>query len=165
MLITLIVVAIVVIGVGVPAIVIVPPGSAYVVERLGRYRTTLSAGLNVIAPLIDRVAFRFSLASEAKELAGDYETKDQKHVHLVSAFQARVLDPQRAAYGAADAGQFVSGLIQASERRRIANRMWEALREDRRSFQREVLGDADAASDAVGVKVLEYEVRDLQVRA
>ena len=46
---------------------IVPQRQIYVVERLGKYRTSLEAGLHILMPFIDRVAYRHSL----KEIVRD----------------------------------------------------------------------------------------------
>jgi regulator of protease activity HflC (stomatin/prohibitin superfamily) len=43
------------------AIRIVPQQNAWVVERLGKYDRTLSPGLSVIIPFVDRVAYKHSL--------------------------------------------------------------------------------------------------------
>jgi regulator of protease activity HflC (stomatin/prohibitin superfamily) len=47
--------------------VVVPQQSAYVVERLGKYATTLDAGFHMLVPFIDRIRYRHSL----KEVAID----------------------------------------------------------------------------------------------
>ena len=48
----------------VQAICLVPTKSAYVVERLGKYRCTLEAGFHLLLPFIDRVAFIQDLKEE-----------------------------------------------------------------------------------------------------
>ena len=50
------------------ALVIVPQKSAYIVERLGKYRMTLEAGFHIIIPFIDRLAYRLSM----KEMASTF---------------------------------------------------------------------------------------------
>jgi regulator of protease activity HflC (stomatin/prohibitin superfamily) len=40
---------------------VVPQQSAWIVERLGRYHGTLGAGLNIIAPFVDRIAYKHNL--------------------------------------------------------------------------------------------------------
>jgi regulator of protease activity HflC (stomatin/prohibitin superfamily) len=147
------------------AVVIVPNGSAYVIERLGRYRETLPAGFHLIMPIVDRIAFKHALARQTEELSDVYETKDRRRASLAAAFRFRVLDAQRASYGAADYLDSLRELVRTSQKRYVEGETWDSLREDSRSLEREVLRNVEAPAEAVGVIVLEYEVRDLQLQA
>jgi regulator of protease activity HflC (stomatin/prohibitin superfamily) len=144
------------------AVVIVPVGSTYVVERMGRYVGTLQPGFNVIMPILDRIAFKHPLAVQTQELSDHYETKDRRQVSLTSTFRYRVLDVQRASYGAADYLSSLRELMRTGQRRYIQDKTWDALREDTRSLEGDVMTYTDTAADALGVKVLEYQVKDLQ---
>lgn len=147
----------------VPAlVVIVPPGSAYVVERLGRYRGTLDPGFNMIVPLVDRVAHRHSLAQQTEELSELCTTKDQKRILVAASFRFRVLDSQRAAYGSADYRQFIRENVRMLQNRSVGSVDWDFLRENSRWLESEVLKDLGAPAETVGVAVLEYEVRSLE---
>ncbi len=141
--------------------VVVPPDSAYIVERLGRYQATLNPGVHFLAPFLDRIAFRHSLAERAEELSESYTTSDGKHMHLMSAFRSRVLDPRRASYETADSSHFLRELVRNAQKRLIEARTWQSLREERRSFQQDVLREVNAAAESVGVQVVHHEVRDL----
>ncbi len=158
----IVVVVLLVFGV-VRAVVIVPNGSAYVIERLGRYRATLHAGFHIIMPIVERIAFKHALATQMEELSDIYETNDQHRVSLTAAFRFLVLDAQRASYGAADYLNFLRELVRTSQKRYVEGETWDSIREDRASLEREVLRKVEASAEAVGVKVLEYEVRDLQL--
>lgn len=146
------------------AVVIVPPGSAYVIERLGRYRGTLAAGFHMITPLVDRVAHRHSLALQTEELSDICTTKDHHRIRVAASFRFRVLDSQRAAYGSADYLQFIRELVRTVQNRFVDQVDWEFLRENSRSLEREVLHDLEAPAETVGVKVLGYEMRDLKLQ-
>lgn len=141
--------------------VVVPPDSAYVVERLGRYRATLQPGTHFLAPFLDVIRFRHSLAERTEELAESYTTSDGQRIQMTSAFRSRVLDPRRASYETADYAQFVRELVRNAQKRLVEARTWQSLREERRSFQQEVLREVNAAAENAGVKVTEHEVRDL----
>ena len=158
----IVVLFLVVIG-AVRGVVIVPVGSAYIIERLGRYRGTLPPGFNLIIPMVDRVAFKHLLTTQSEELSDVYETKDRRRASVKSECRFRILDAQRASYGAADYLDFLRALVRTSQRRYIEGKTWDALREDTRSLEGEVMSNVDAPAEAVGVKVLEYHVRDLQV--
>jgi regulator of protease activity HflC (stomatin/prohibitin superfamily) len=101
------------------AVVIVPNGSAYVVERLGRYRQTQFAGLHVIMPILDRIAFKHALAPQTEQLSDVCETKDRRPARLEATFRFQVLDAQRASYGAADYLDFLRTLVRTSQKRYV----------------------------------------------
>jgi regulator of protease activity HflC (stomatin/prohibitin superfamily) len=145
------------------AVVIVPNGSAYVIERLGRYRATLPPGFNIIMPILDHIAYKHALTQQTEELSDVYETKDRRRATLAAAFQFRVLDAQRASYGTADYRDSLRVLMRTSQKHYVAGQTWDSLRQDSRSLESEVLRNADALAETIGVKVLEYTVRDLQL--
>ena len=77
---------------------IVPQRQIYVVERLGKYRTSLEAGLHFLMPFIDRVAYKHSL----KEIVRDVPrqsciTKDNIEVSIDGVMYLQVVDPRRPA--------------------------------------------------------------------
>ncbi len=45
--------------------VIVPQNTAYIVERLGRYNSTLEAGFHILIPFFDKIAYRHTLKEQA----------------------------------------------------------------------------------------------------
>ncbi len=146
------------------AIVIVPNDQVFVTERLGRYSATLHSGLHMVLPLLDQIRARHPMTVQAQEISDVFETRDRQQASLTAAYRFRILDPQRASYGSADYTNFLRELVRASQRRYVAAQTWDALREDRRSLEAEVLRSVDEASEAIGVKLLEYEVKDLQAR-
>ncbi len=79
---------------------VVPQQSAWVEERLGKYPGTLTAGLNVVLPFMDRVAYKHSL----KEMPLDVPsqvciTKDNTQLQVDGILYFQVTDPMRASYG------------------------------------------------------------------
>ena len=77
---------------------IVPDATACVVERLGRYHRTLLAGMHFLVPVIDRVAHRFSLRPQDRDLSDRCITFDNVPVSISSRVRWQILDPERAAY-------------------------------------------------------------------
>jgi regulator of protease activity HflC (stomatin/prohibitin superfamily) len=97
--------------------VVVPQQSAYVVERLGKYSSTLNAGLHILVPFIDVIRYKHSL----KELALDVPeqiciTKDNVQVGVDGVLYIKVLDAERASYGITDFRFAISQLAQTTER-------------------------------------------------
>ena len=82
---------------------VVPQQNAWVVERLGKYHGTLTPGLNILVPFVDRVAYRHSL----KEIPLDVPsqvciTKDNTQLTVDGILYFQVTDPMRASYGASN---------------------------------------------------------------
>lgn len=143
-------------------VVVVRDGSVYVVERLGRYLRTLPAGVHVLAPFVDDVRFRYSLAPADERLADQCITLDNVAVAITSTFRWQIADAQKAAYAAADVKEYVRGVVQSAQRRCIGERPWRDLRETTRELQQCVLrAVADAAAHG-GVKIVEHDVGKIE---
>lgn len=96
---------------------IVPQGEEWIVERLGRYSSILKPGLSVIIPFVDSVAYRFP----TKDIILDVQqqeiiTKDNAVILANALAFAKVIDPQKAAYGVHDYQFAVSSLVMTSLR-------------------------------------------------
>jgi len=99
---------------------IVPQQNAWVVERLGKYHSTLVPGLNVIVPFFDRVAYRHSL----KEVPLDIPeqvciTKDNTQLAVDGIIYFQVMDPKLASYGSSDYITAITQLAQTALRSEV----------------------------------------------
>lgn len=142
--------------------VVVPQQSAYVVESLGKYSRTLRAGFHILIPFIERSAYRHSL----KELAFDIPeqiciTKDNVQVGVDGVLYMQVLDPERASYGITDYQFAISQLAQTTLRSEIGKIDLDRTFEERAMINHNVVGELDKASDPWGVKVLRYEIKNI----
>ena len=118
---------------------VVPENSAYVVERLGRYHATLRAGMHVLVPTIDRVAFRYSLLPQAQDLMDVCITSDNISVTVTSRYQWRVVDPRRFAYTTADGNAFIANLVRTHQRKWIGARQLQAARDTTRELEEDLV--------------------------
>ena len=82
--------------------VVVPADTAFIVDRLGRYHRTLTPGRHFVAPFVDRVGSRFTTLTARGQLAESAITQDNVPVRVESTFRWRIVDPARAAVGAAE---------------------------------------------------------------
>lgn len=142
--------------------VVVPQQSAYVVESLGKYSRTLRAGFHILIPFFERVAYRHSL----KELALDIPeqiciTKDNVQVGVDGVLYLQVLDPERASYGITDYSFAISQLAQTTLRSEIGKIDLDRTFEERSSINSNIVAELDKASDPWGVKVLRYEIKNI----
>ena len=75
---------------------IVPQKMAYIVERLGKYYTTLEAGFHILVPFIDRVAYKHTLKEQAVDVPPqDCITRDNIMVEVDGILYMQVIDPKR----------------------------------------------------------------------
>ena len=142
--------------------IVVPQQSAYVVERLGRYHATLSAGFHVLLPFVDSIRYRHSL----KEMAVDIPaqvciTRDNVQVGVDGVLYLKVLNPERASYGIADYMFAISQLAQTTLRSEVGKIDLDKTFEERTNINTAVVSELDKASEAWGVKVLRYEIKNI----
>jgi regulator of protease activity HflC (stomatin/prohibitin superfamily) len=156
------VVAVVVITVIVKTAVVVPQQSAYVVERLGRYSTTLQAGFHILFPFVERIAYRHSLKESAIDIPEQVcITKDNVQVGIDGVLYLQVLDAARASYGIADYYFAISQLAQTTLRSEIGKIDLDRTFEERATINVNVVNELDKATEPWGVKVLRYEIRNI----
>ncbi len=142
--------------------VVVPQQNAYVVERLGKFSRTLNAGFHILIPFIERVAYRHTL----KESAVDIDeqvciTKDNVQVGVDGVLYMQVLDPGRASYGINNYTFAISQLAQTTLRSEIGKIDLDRTFEERSTINANVVSELDKASDPWGVKVLRYEIKNI----
>jgi regulator of protease activity HflC (stomatin/prohibitin superfamily) len=141
---------------------VVPQQSAYVVEHLGRYSRTLSAGFHILVPFMERVAYKHSL----KEIAIDIPeqvciTRDNVQVGVDGVLYMQVLDPHLASYGITNFGFAISQLAQTTLRSEIGKIELDRTFEARGIINATVVSELDKASAPWGVKVLRYEIKNI----
>jgi len=142
--------------------IVVPQQSAYVVERLGKYSTTLSAGFHVLMPFVDTIRYRHSL----KEIAIDIPaqvciTRDNVQVGVDGVLYLKVMNPERASYGIMDYLFAISQLAQTTLRSEIGKIDLDRTFEERTNINMSVVSELDKASEPWGVKVLRYEIKNI----
>jgi len=142
--------------------VVVPQQNAYVVERLGRFRATLDAGFHILIPFIDVVRNRVVL----KEMAVDIPeqiciTRDNVQVGVDGILYFKVMNPERATYGAADFLYAISQLAQTTLRSEMGKIDLDKTFEERNQINLLVVNELDKASEPWGVKVLRYEIKNI----
>lgn len=145
------------------SIKIVPQQSAWVVERLGKYHVTLTPGLNFLVPIIDSVPYKHSL----KEIPLDVPkqiciTRDNTQIGVDGILYFQVKDPHKASYGSEDYIQAIVQLAQTTLRSAIGKMELDKTFEERDQINRTVVAALDEASINWGVKVLRYEIKDIQ---
>jgi regulator of protease activity HflC (stomatin/prohibitin superfamily) len=144
------------------SIKVVPQQNAWVVERLGKYHSSLAPGLNFLVPFIDKVAYKHSL----KEIPLDVPsqvciTRDNTQLQVDGILYFQVTDPMRASYGSSNYIVAVTQLAQTSLRSVIGKLELDKTFEERDVINAQVVSAIDEAALNWGVKVLRYEIKDL----
>jgi regulator of protease activity HflC (stomatin/prohibitin superfamily) len=141
---------------------VVPQQHAWVVERLGKYHTTLTPGLSLLVPFVDQVAYKHSL----KEIPLDVPsqvciTRDNTQLTVDGILYFQVTDPMRASYGSSNYILAVTQLAQTTLRSIIGRMELDRTFEERDAINAQVVAALDEAALNWGVKVLRYEIKDL----
>jgi regulator of protease activity HflC (stomatin/prohibitin superfamily) len=144
------------------AVKVVPQQHAWVVERLGKYHATLTPGLWVLIPFIDRLAYRHVL----KEIPMDVPsqvciTKDNTQLTVDGIIYFQVTDAKLASYGSSNYVVAITQLAQTTLRSVIGKLELDKTFEERDDINASVVSALDEAAMTWGVKVLRYEIKDL----
>ena len=141
---------------------IVPQRSAFIVERLGKYRTTLEAGFHVLTPFVDKVAYRHTLKEQAVDVPPQTcITQDNISVEVDGILYLQVIDAGKASYGINNYQFASTQLAQTTMRSVIGKLELDRTFEERDTINSEIVNAVDKASDPWGVKVTRYEVKNI----
>ncbi len=161
-LLALLILAILVLIVVAKTAVVVPQQSAYVVERLGRFHGILNAGFHVLLPFVDVLRYRHSLKETAVDIPAQVcITRDNVQVGVDGVLYLKVLNPERASYGISDYMFAISQLAQTTLRSEVGKIDLDRTFEERTNINTAVVSELDKASEAWGVKVLRYEIKNI----
>lgn len=141
---------------------VVPQRTAIIVERLGKYRATFTAGFQVLIPFVDKVRYRHTLKEQAIDVPSQVcITRDNIAVEVDGILYLQVLDPQKASYGI-DNYRFASIQIAQTTMRSIIGKLeLDRTFEERETINVSIVEAVDKASEPWGVKVSRYEVKNI----
>jgi regulator of protease activity HflC (stomatin/prohibitin superfamily) len=142
--------------------VVVPQQAAFVVERLGRYSGTLQAGFHILAPFVDVIRYRHSLKETAIDIPEQVcITRDNVQVGVDGLLYLKVLDAERASYGISNYTFAITQLCQTTLRSEVGKIDLDKTFEERAQINLSVVSEVDKASEPWGVKVLRYEIKNI----
>jgi len=155
-------IAVVIIVVIAKTAVVVPQQNAFVVERLGKYAKTLPAGFHILVPFFDRIRYKHSLKETAVDIPEQVcITRDNVQVGVDGVLYMKVMDPKGASYGVANYLFAISQLAQTTLRSEIGKIELDRTFEERTNINVQVVDELDKASDPWGIKVLRYEIKNI----
>lgn len=142
--------------------IVVPQQSAFIVESLGKYSRTIQAGFHILIPFFERIAYKHSLKEIAIDIAEQIcITRDNVQVGIDGVLYMQVLDARRASYGITDYRFAISQLAQTTLRSEIGKIDLDRTFEERSTINSNVVSELDKASAPWGVKVLRYEIKNI----
>lgn len=141
----------------------VPQNRAYVVERFGKYNKSMEAGLNIMLPFIDKVAYDRSLKEQAVDVPSQAAiTQDNISLVVDGVLYLKVLDAYKASYGVDNYVYAVTQLAQTTMRSEIGKISLDKTFEERESLNTNIVNSINEASEPWGVQVLRYEIKDIE---
>jgi regulator of protease activity HflC (stomatin/prohibitin superfamily) len=142
---------------------IVPQGSAFVIERLGRYNATWQPGIHFMLPVIDRVARKVLLKEQVADFAPQpVITKDNVTMMIDSVVYFLIFDPKLYAYGVENPIMAMENLTATTLRNIIGDMELDATLTSREAINSRMLATIDAATDPWGIKVTRVELKNIQ---
>lgn len=144
------------------AVKVVPQQYALVIERLGKYHSTLAPGLNIVVPFIDRVAYKHMLKEVPLDVPSQIcITRDNTQLQVDGILYFQVTEPKLASYGTSNYVVAITQLAQTTLRSVIGKMELDKTFEEREHINSAVVAALDEAASSWGVKVLRYEIKDL----
>ncbi len=141
---------------------VVPQAHVYVIERLGTYNTTWSAGLHLKTPLIDKVAHRISMKEQVVDFAPQpVITKDNVTMRIDTVVFFQITDPKLFAYGVEKPIMAIENLTATTLRNIIGELELDQTLTSRETINTKMRATLDEATDPWGIKVNRVELKNI----
>ena len=142
---------------------IVPEKNAYIIERLGKYKTTWNSGLHFKIPFIDRIARKILLKEQVADFAPQpVITKDNVTMLIDSVIYFYIFDAEKYTYGVENPINAIENLTATTLRNIVGHLELDATLTSREKVNQEILKTLDEATDSWGIKITRVELKNIK---
>ncbi len=141
---------------------IVPQGYNYTVENLGKYTKTLTPGMHILVPVLERVAHTMNMKEQVMDIPSqDVITRDNAMVRVDGVAFFQILNAAKAAYEVDNLEHSIVNLTMTNVRTVMGSMDLDELLSNRDKINAQLLHVVDAATESWGVKVTRIEIKDI----
>jgi regulator of protease activity HflC (stomatin/prohibitin superfamily) len=142
---------------------IVPQQEAWVVEKLGKFDTVLQPGLNILIPIIQRVAYKHTLKEQAMDVNAQTAISNDNVTLLIDGvLYVKIVDAKAASYGVNNPYYAITQLAQTTMRSEIGKLALDRTFEERDTLNAAIVIAINQAAIAWGIQCMRYEIKDIQ---
>ena len=162
LIIVIVAIAAVAIFLAISAIVVVPQATTVIIQRLGKYSRTLSAGFNLIIPILERKVATVSLKEKVADfLPQPVITKDNVTMQIDTVVYYAITDPKLYTYGVEKPMQAIENLTATTLRNLIGDLELDQTLTSRDTINQQMRLILDEATDPWGIKVNRVELKNI----